>query len=179
MIYHSKYSKVWPKISKAQKALDAVILQRSGKKHDEVIKEQLLALVVEIAEQANETQPFKFWKQTKNIDRTKALEEYVDGIHFFASLGNVIGFDQYIYIKPIREEKETVELYLSVVSELMTFHYIYTRALFDKKDLHMPFIRSLNVYLAIAERYGYTVDEILQAYAAKNEMNYDRQQTGY
>ena len=45
-----------------------------------------VALLVELAELANEAQFFKFWKQNKHIDKKKILEEYADCLHFALSL---------------------------------------------------------------------------------------------
>lgn len=58
----------------------------------QLISNVILALQVEIAELANELRVFKYWSNKKDYSREKALEEYVDILHFFLSLGNRLGF---------------------------------------------------------------------------------------
>ncbi|WP_027123048.1 dUTP diphosphatase [Mesomycoplasma molare] len=55
-----------------------------------------LAIIVEIAEFANELQSFKFWKNNKNIDKNKLLEEWADIIHFLSSCANFLNLEPLI-----------------------------------------------------------------------------------
>src|SRR6185437_10161779 len=69
-----------------QRELDTFIQTNQDVKRD-VFKEKGLALVVELAELANETRCFKFWSTKGPSERAVILEEYVDSIHFILSLG--------------------------------------------------------------------------------------------
>ena len=50
-----------------------------------------LALLVEIGEFANATRCFKYWSNKPSEAQDIVLDEYVDGLHFFLSLGIDIG----------------------------------------------------------------------------------------
>lgn len=52
----------------------------------------ILALIVETCEFANATRCFKFWSNKGMEDRETLLEEYVDKLHFFLSIGNIMDF---------------------------------------------------------------------------------------
>ena len=49
-------------------------------------EKEIIALLVELGEFANEVKLFKYWKKHKEINQTKMLEEFADGIHFLTSL---------------------------------------------------------------------------------------------
>ena len=64
-----------------QGLLDKSIRKRSG--NVPVIEEKMeLALLVELAELANEVQSFKYWKLNKKVDESKMKEEWADCLHF-------------------------------------------------------------------------------------------------
>ena len=68
-----------------QKELDDFIEQTQNIQQD-VFQEKGLALMVELAELANETRCFKFWSTKGPSAREVILEEYVDSIHFILRL---------------------------------------------------------------------------------------------
>jgi len=74
-----------------QKELDHFI-EKTQKIERDVFKEKGLALMVELAELANETRCFKFWSTKGPSAREVILEEYVDSIHFILSLGLLKGY---------------------------------------------------------------------------------------
>ena len=74
-----------------QKELDDFIEQTQNIQQD-VFQEKGLALLVELAELANETRCFKFWSTKGPSAREVILEEYVDSIHFILSLGLLKGY---------------------------------------------------------------------------------------
>lgn len=82
---------------KLQKELD----DRIAKEHDlqpkKLLKEKMLALLVEIGELANETRCFKYWSNKPASEREVILEEYVDGLHFILSIGIDLGIDKTSY----------------------------------------------------------------------------------
>ncbi|MGZ9413444.1 dUTP diphosphatase [Mycoplasma sp. 480] len=59
-------------------------------------KQVTLAIIVEIAEFANELQSFKYWKQNRNINNEKLLEEWADIIHFLSSCANNLNLNPII-----------------------------------------------------------------------------------
>ena len=68
-----------------QRELD-LFIQNNREKQTDVFQEKGLALLIELAELANETRCFKFWSTKGPSDDAVILEEYVDSIHFLLSL---------------------------------------------------------------------------------------------
>lgn len=79
---------------KLQKELDAYILSQHDTTLDpkNLLTDTILALQVEVSELANETRCFKHWSRKGASEKSIILEEYVDVLHFFLSLGNQLGF---------------------------------------------------------------------------------------
>ncbi|MDI4567847.1 MAG: hypothetical protein E7Y34_02065, partial [Mycoplasma sp.] len=73
-------------IYKLQKELDTKFELEFNYTPKELVDQRTLALIVELSELANEIAFFKYWKKNKNLNQDKINEEFVDGIHFFASL---------------------------------------------------------------------------------------------
>jgi dimeric dUTPase (all-alpha-NTP-PPase superfamily) len=73
-------------IFKMQVKLDNDIHAKHGVNYQSVIEEIKLALLVELAELANEVRSFKFWSNKSSSERNVIVEEYVDGIHFLTSM---------------------------------------------------------------------------------------------
>lgn len=69
-----------------QEKLDNHIFENKNKNRPETLNARILAATIELAEIANEVKSFKFWSN-KGIDREKAIEEYVDVLHFLLSIG--------------------------------------------------------------------------------------------
>lgn len=156
------------KLYQMQKGLDAYI----EKGHDlggiDLFEQKVLALLVEIGELANETRCFKFWSKKGPSERAVVLEEFVDGVHFILSLG---------LLTNCQKESEEVEAaetataqFLLVMQAVHAFRH--TKAEEDYQLL-------LNHYFALGDLLGFSPDEVEQAYIAKNEVNYKRQQSGY
>lgn len=77
-----------------QQELDNYILENKclnlGKK--ELLTDTLLALQVEVSELANATRCFKHWSNKGQDPKDVVIDEYVDVLHFFLSVGNQLGF---------------------------------------------------------------------------------------
>ena len=85
------------KLFTMQEELDSFI-QKNRDTNDDVFQAKGLALLVELAELANETRSFKFWSTKGPSDNEVILEEYVDSIHFLLSLGINLGFETTVQI---------------------------------------------------------------------------------
>ena len=157
------------KLFTMQKSLDAYIQSEKGITHD-VFLDKGLALIVELAELANETRCFKFWSEKGPSAKETILEEYVDSIHFLLSLGidmNLSDLESWPAAKP--EESMTL-LFLHTQSAINQF--LLEPAMDNYKDIW-------SWYGSIAATLGFTYEEVVQAYIEKNEKNYERQRTGY
>ena len=152
-----------------QTGLDSYIKENQEIGSD-VFQEKGLALLVELAELANETRCFKFWSTKGPSDRSIILEEYVDSIHFLLSLGIEKGLDSL-------EEWPVAELQDDLTGLFIrTFEAIHLFLL----DPEMSKYKQLWVhYGKIADGLGFSYKEIMDAYVEKNDENYKRQQTGY
>lgn len=157
------------KLFTMQKALDQYI-QSNKQVEEDVFVKKGLALLVELAELANETRCFKFWSEKGPSEREVILEEYVDSIHFLLSLG-------------IEKELNSLEKWpLEKMDEDLTNLFLLTNKaiiVFLQDPMKSSYEEMWVLYGAIAEKLGFSSEEVLQAYIAKNETNYERQKNGY
>jgi dimeric dUTPase (all-alpha-NTP-PPase superfamily) len=58
----------------------------------ELLVDTLLALQVEVSELANSTRAFKHWSDKESEPKERVIDEYVDVLHFFLSIGNQLNF---------------------------------------------------------------------------------------
>ncbi|WP_210468658.1 dUTP diphosphatase [Sporosarcina sp. 6E9] len=157
------------KLFEMQTELDAFI-QKQRVTNENVFQSKGLALLVELAELANETRSFKFWSTKGPSDIEVILEEYVDSIHFLLSLGIELGFEKMTNWPEGKVEGELTELFLKTTESITYF----------LKELTLESYRNVWVhYGSIADKLGFTHDAIIQAYIMKNEENYKRQKVGY
>jgi len=77
-----------------QDELDKYILEQKNLnlKPKELLTDTLLALSVEVSELANTTRCFKHWSNKGPDSKERIIDEYVDVLHFFLSIGNQLGF---------------------------------------------------------------------------------------
>jgi dimeric dUTPase (all-alpha-NTP-PPase superfamily) len=159
------------KLFAMQKALDSHIEITHNLENENLINRKILALLVELGELANETRCFKFWSLKQPSEKKIILEEFVDGVHFILSLGLECGYDH----MPI--EISRMETNLSV-SEL--FIEIYKSAgYFQESRTYEQYVQLWDQYMKLAKSLGFSFEDIEQAYIRKNEVNYERQQSGY
>jgi dimeric dUTPase (all-alpha-NTP-PPase superfamily) len=152
-----------------QKTLDAYIQTEKNISND-VFLEKGLALLVELAELANETRCFKFWSEKGPSEKNVILEEYVDSIHFLLSLGIEMNFN-------------TLENWPeSHGVESLTLLFLHTHSSINHFLLEPTMDQYMDIwswYGAIADKLGFNHQEVVQAYNDKNEKNYERQRSGY
>ncbi len=154
---------------KMQRALDAYI-QQNREEQTDVFRERGLALLVELAELANETRCFKFWSKKGPSARDVILEEYVDSIHFLLSLGLEKGFETLTHWPTTDEDRPLTEQFIMTNGAVHTFLNEPTMTHYQKV---------WEAYDVLARALQFTNEEIIEAYIAKNKENYERQNTGY
>lgn len=152
-----------------QAELDRFIQSNRGVQED-VFRKKGLALLVELGELANETRCFKFWSTKGASDRDVILEEYVDSIHFLLSLGIEKNLDMLKEWPDHIGELDLTELFIGTQRQILEFLDDYSMS--NYQDIW-------SWYGGIAHVLGFTYEEILNAYIAKNQTNYDRQNEGY
>lgn len=171
------------KLFETQKVLRDRINYTDPDRFDKLV----LALLVEVGECANEWRGFKFWskdQKPRNQDTrprdwhdelyNPLLEEYADGFTFLIELGLEIGLDDF---KPAN----LLSFHNKVIAN--DFKFIYQMAsrlelgflLLDNTDYKTLF----NNFLNLGQRLGFTLEEIEAAYYEKNQINHDRQESGY
>lgn len=162
------------KLFETQKLLDERIVKEKGLEGIDLLPRKILALQVELGELANELPTvFKFWSDKKN-NYEKALEEYVDGIHFFLSLANDLGMLS-VDVKPsnVKNAEKLFALINRYVAEMWWSHHDI------KMDVHVKWIGAISHYLSLGRYLGFTWHQIEQAYYEKNKINHERQNGGY
>lgn len=159
------------KIFDMQRELDKEIHTKHNVSYRTINRELKLALIVELAELANEIRSFKFWSTKGPSPKETILEEYVDGIHFITS----------ICIRYMVSPKWEVKRYLNK----------YT----DPKQITKAFVwlfrQTCNIntawkarywymnYLKFGFRLGFSMQDIIDAYMKKNKVNHKRQKDNY
>lgn len=153
------------RLLKIQKGLDKHIGESKGLDMSAHVVDRNVALMIEFNEFLNEVpELFKYWSN-KKMDRDKALEEYVDGIHFLLSLANDLGVEGYEYTEPDVEGMSNL---------ILTINGKISRLL-ETKD----FESLMNDFLYLGYYLGFTDTDIEEHYEEKNKENYARQDRGY
>lgn len=159
----------WDKLFSMQQELDRRIEEGHGLVDENLIDRKILALQVELAELANETRCFKFWSLKPPAPKDVILEEYVDGIHFLLSLGIEIG-----YTGPIEAQGACGHGMVEQFNAL--FEMISGLRNNQTTD---EYVKVFGCFLTLGEELGFTMEDIQHAYMKKNEVNHERQETGY
>ncbi|MGY3717034.1 dUTP diphosphatase [Sutcliffiella cohnii] len=118
------------------------------------------------------------------------LEEYVDAVHFFLSIANQKGWKEHLYLHEEAilelEEKGFDGGINGVYLELKSF---IAKMSHDKNEPNFFLTYSKHefcfrtawfLFIAIGMiQFGFTFEQIEEAYFAKNKMNHERQDNGY
>ena len=168
----------------AQQELDQRIYEKHNLEPADLFGEKLVALLVELAEMANESRFFKYWSEDKD-PRQELLEEYVDALHFFLSVGLLKGWERALRppggsIRPT--SRDLTELYLEMIGFLSAAQVgnmdrvTYNGMERDEMAFHLAWINFLTMGTA---HFHFSPNEIEAAYFLKNETNHQRQAGGY
>ncbi len=147
---------------KMQRALDDAICKEHEVEFDE--EKCILAMIDEIGEFNHEVKSSWCWwkKSQKPIDKEKALEELVDIWHFALSLTyhsyDACKCEYELYKYDIRKEEKLSMLYSGVVNSL---------------SIRLEHLK------AIGEKFGFSLEDVYEAYKKKNQVNYERLANNY
>lgn len=152
-----------------QALLDKEIMEHHQVEYSETTNKRILALLVELGEFANETRCFKFWSFKGPSPKDVILEEYVDGLHFFLSLGIPLGVERlsHRFRKDGKDLTEQILLTYDRVLDLLENYEAKTYAL------------AFSSFLNILPHLGYKVDDVFAAYEKKRKINEKRQEANY
>ncbi|GAA0333444.1 dUTP diphosphatase [Bacillus carboniphilus] len=160
------------KLFQMQRDLDQTIEEKNNLLTDDLFERKVFAFIVEMAELANETRCFKFWSQKGPSEKQVLLEEYVDGVHFLLSIGIEKNFDS-IEIDWEKVKKGTSSLtthFLKINEDVLQYRSAPTIETYSQLCYS---------YFELAHLLNFTLQEVEQAYLKKNEINYQRQESGY
>lgn len=170
------------KLIEAQRILDKRIydehkpenLEEEGKRSIQ----RIVANIVELAEFMNETRIFKYWSN-KQPDRSKMLEEYVDGVHFFLGIAIERHWEEMIH--NVAAGMKECDIPLDEVERTyLAINFHLSAIVIDGHHAKFHFETAWLLYLALGfNAFGFTADEIEASYFAKNQINHDRQASGY
>ncbi|MEC3737024.1 dUTP diphosphatase [Bacillus safensis] len=195
------------KILKMQAELDNRIIREKGLEGQDLLPNTYVALITELGEFANEGRWFKHWSDQQepkqpeynwkpNEDGSNLewhpeygyksyplLEEYVDCLHFFLSIAIKKGWKEELHIpeEAIEDFKEAgFDGGLSGVFVEMQWSLLNSRMLKDEESKKQHFHIAWRLFLAIGiVGFGFTLEQIEEAYMNKNAVNHKRQQEGY
>lgn len=159
------------KVFDEQRFLDKHIHQIHNVSYQTIGYELKLALIVELAELANEIRSFKFWSLKPSSAKDVILEEYVDGIHFITSL--CIKFK----VEPKFNITGSIKRYKSKKEITKSFIELFQKASdIDNDTKARTWYAS---YLKFGLKLGLTMNDIIKAYELKNQVNHQRQENKY
>jgi dimeric dUTPase (all-alpha-NTP-PPase superfamily) len=153
-----------------QEQLDATIHHHHHQSYESTLYERILALLVELGELANETRCFKYWSIKGASPKEVILEEYSDGIHFLLSLGIHFQCDYDYPFAPRITEANLTKLLVSLFFEI---------SYFARNPSLESYTNIMNLYLGLGVLLEIDEVALVQAYIAKNKVNYERQKNQY
>jgi dimeric dUTPase (all-alpha-NTP-PPase superfamily) len=159
------------KLYKAQAKLDADIIEKKGLQGRNLLPNKILALNVELGELAQEVQGgWKYWKEHTTRDDERALDEFVDCLHFALSIGlsRKYKFDE-TYWSEINHDKIRDQL-ITVFVGLNDFADFSSNENYQNLLFHL---------IKLGNMLGFTNDQIEAQYFNKNKVNFERQEADY
>ena len=152
-----------------QSELDARIAENHHVSYETTRERRILALLVEIGEFANATRCFKYWSNKPSESQDIVLDEYVDGLHFFLSLGIDIKVNKKTYHHTKHADNLTKQI-------LETYRLA---ALFYKNQDEKSYIKAFQAFINITVLLKVRWSTVEKAYYKKLGENYHRQDTNY
>lgn len=142
---------------------------------DDIFYKDMLAILVELGEMANEWRGFKYWSVDQKERYDTMLEEYVDCLHFMLTIGNNIE-NEITSIEPFISDESITKTILDVFIKTTKFIEATDESQDQSKIKYVTMFRS---FLGLGKKLNFTFDEIYQGYLDKNKINYRRVANGY
>ena len=124
---------------------------------------------MELGEFANSTRCFKYWSNKPSESLERVLDEYVDGLHFFLSLGIEVKTDKFQYGRTKHMDNLTDQILLT---------YKLVSKFYEKNDVK-SYQKAFQAFLNIIPLLNVRFSTIMKAYNKKLAENYHRQETNY
>ena len=172
--------------------IQAKLDERIYKEHpptegEDRLAKKILALQVELGELANEWRGFKYWS-TEQEPRTELwderlrfqnplLEEYVDCLHFILSIGLELETTN-IVIDSDYTGADTTETFIFAFETVIELANSIRDG--NKSYIYQVYEELFNLFVGLGEKYlGFTWEQVEKAYIRKNQVNHERQESGY
>ena len=152
-----------------QGELDQRIADNHHVSYETTRERRILALLVEIGEFANATRCFKYWSNKPSEAQDIVLDEYVDGLHFFLSLG--------IDIKTTKKKYNHTKHADNLTKQVLETYRL--ASIFYKKQDEKSYIKAFQAFINITVLLKVRWSTIEKAYYKKLGENYHRQDTNY
>ena len=157
------------KLYQKQAELDQRIADNHHVSYETTRERRILALFVEIGEFANATRCFKYWSNKPSEAQDIVLDEYVDGLHFFLSLG--------IDIKVTKKSYNRTKHADNLTKQILEVYRL--AALFYKNQDEKSYIKAFQAFINITSLLKVRWSTIEKAYYKKLGENYTRQDNNY
>ncbi|WGI36411.1 dUTP diphosphatase [Mesomycoplasma lagogenitalium] len=159
------------KIFDCQKEIDlkfGTLRSEANNGEDNLANKITLAIIVEIAEFANEIQTFKYWKLNKNINKEKIMEEWADIIHFLSSCANKL------------ELESEINPFVASDNVNFQFKHAFKAAVEFQENFNKENLRKLySLILGFLNILNVKEQELIDAYFKKVEINLKRIENKY
>ena len=152
-----------------QSELDARIAENHNVTYASTRSRRILALLVEFGEFANATRCFKYWSNKPSEAHDIVLDEYVDGLHFFLSLG--------LDIKVSKRKYNYTKHSDDLTEQILEVYRL--SAIFLKKQDEKSYVKAFQAFINIVPILKVRWTTIEKAYYKKLGENYSRQDHNY
>lgn len=156
-------------IYEENKELDKIFDKLYDNDNKDIIEKNIVELLVELGELANETKCFKYWSSKKPGDKEDLLEEYSDCIImalYFCDMVNIDLNEEFIEIN----EKDLVNQFKTLYNLCSSLNYKLDRDLVKEVFAN---IVNLGKLLSLSD------DEVIEGCLKKINKNYSRFETGF
>ena len=149
----------YQKIYEENKILDGIFNKDYPQMSEEIFKKNILELLVEIGELANETRCFKYWSSKESSEKEVVIEEYADCLLMVFAFCNFLNvsldenfeeqpsnnlIDQFIYLYEICSKIEANYNKEYIKKILSNFIYLGKLLNFSDKDIIDGCINKIN-----------------------------------
>lgn len=174
---------MWGNMMATQILIDAKIQRERDLDLGNYPDERILAVIVEICEMVNEIRCFKIWSDKPESDRGTILEEFVDGIHFFASLAAEHHLDPRDMVEACEIAKRERLVGKTKDKELrdraISTHIRRSINWIVGSYRRESFIKSFSNFMAAGYIFGFEDNEIERAFYIKSQKNSERSDHNY
>lgn len=164
------------KLFEIQSELDALILAKQNLEKVN-LKNMILAVITEIGEMSNEWGGFKDWKVNKQ-PKEGLLDEIADVLSFILVIGNQLHHRGPLIIYPKGDSERNGLEYDDITSQILWLTSYFIR-LWEYDEIDEGYRDVLTTFAILTEKLGFTWEQVEQAYLAKNQINHERQESGY